>query len=94
MDLLIEGRLWRPSRQAALQAWQRQGEPLVAAARQGEARRWHPGRPAHRTAASRPATCSPPGSRRMPPPLMTGEPSRRILIAGSGAPLTLAKRAA
>lgn len=91
MDLLIEGRLWQPRWQGVLQAWQRQGNRWWLLLGKGEAREMAPW-----------AACPPDGSisasgllaawlEADAAPLMTGEPSRQILIAGSGALLTLAK---
>lgn len=89
---MIEGALWRPSWQAALQAWQRQGNRWWLLLGKGEVQ-----------AAGAPwAACPPDGSLSASgllaawleadaAPVMTGEPSRQILIAGSGALLTLAK---
>ncbi|MGY4001020.1 GNAT family N-acetyltransferase [Aeromonas sanarellii] len=91
MDLLIEGRLWQPHWQGVLQAWQRQGNRWWLLLGKGEAREMAPW-----------AACPPNGILRArdllaawleadAAPLMTGEPSRQILIAASGALLTLAK---
>ncbi|MDH0316880.1 GNAT family N-acetyltransferase [Aeromonas caviae] len=91
MDLLIEGRLWQPRWQGVLQAWQHQGHRWWLLLGKGEAREMAPW-----------AACPPNGilfARDLLAAwleadaalLMTGEPSRQILIAGSGALLTLAK---
>lgn len=42
MDLYIEGALWRPSRQAALQAWQHRGNRWWLLLGKGEAREMAP----------------------------------------------------
>lgn len=91
MDLLIEGALWRPFWQAALQAWQHQGNRWWLLLGKGEAREMAPW-----------SVCPPDGILRArdllaawlgeaASPLMATQPDRQILIAASGSLLTLAR---
>lgn len=88
---MIEGALWRPSWQAALQAWQHRGNRWWLLLGKGEARE------------TAPWSVSPPDGILLArdllaawlgeaaSPLMATQPDRQILIAASGSLLTLAR---
>ena len=84
MDLLIEGALWRPSWQAALQAWQHQGNRWWLLLGKGEAREMAPWSvsPPDGILLARDLLAAWLGEAASP--LMATQPDRQILIAASG----------